>query len=300
MKAFPQAFVSGLPVIALAMAAALVGLLLSTPLDAQRRNRAKQEAAPFAVSQADILDSQDGYAVPLDSAFFPGETVHLRFLIDGYTRGAYDRVWLTWRVDSFGPSGDRFAMVESGSVDTELAAQDRDWKPIIRHSPTVPLHAEGGEYRVTVYVTDRLKDVTISKELLIHVRADSVRTADELTLRSFIISKTKGGPAYSEKLFEAGDTVWGQFFITGYEISDQNAFDVHAVLQFLDEEGKVLFDFKPQEQEGAPFYPRRWLPAVFQLNLDDNLQPGTYQIALKLEDRLGKQTYTVKQSFRVE
>ncbi len=300
MKAFPQAFVSGPPAIALAIAAALVGLLLTTPLEAQRRKRTKKEVVPFAVSQTDILDSQDGYPVPLDSAFFPGETVHVRFLVDGYTRGPYDRIWLTWRVESFGPLGDRLAMAETGGVDTEVAPQDRDWKPIIRYSPTIPPHAGGGEYRVAVHVTDRLNDVTVSKELPIQVRADSVRSGDELTVRSFTISKTEGGPAYREKLFEPGDTVWGQFFITGYKLSDENAYDVHAGLQFLDAEGKVLFDFKPQEQEDASFYPRRWLPAVFQLTLDENLLPGTYQIALKLDDRLGKQTYTAMQSFRVE
>lgn len=282
------------------MAAVLVGLLLTTPVEAQRRKRAKKEPKPFAISQADILDSQDGYPVPLDSAFFPGETVHLRFLVDGYTRGGYDRVWLTWNIDSFGPAGDRFVMAETGSIDTELAPQDRNWKPIIRHSPTIPPHAEGGKYRVTVLVTDQLKDVTVKGELLIHVRADQVQTASDLTVRSFTISKTEGGPAYTERLFEPGDTVWGQFFITGYKLSDDNAFDVHASLQFLDHEGKLLYDFVPQGQGGSPFYARRWLPAVFRLDLDENLLPGSYQIALKLDDRLGKQTYAARESFRVE
>ena len=299
MKAFPQAWPAR-SIFAVTLAAVLVGLLLATPVEGQRRKRTKKEPKPFAISQADILDSQDGYAVPLDSAFFPGETVHLRFSVEGYTRGDYDRVWLTWRFDSFGPSGDRFVMAETGSIDTELAPQDRKWKPIIRHSPTIPLHAEGGEYRITLHVTDQLKDVTVKRDLLIRVRADKVQSGNELTVRSFTLSKTEGGPAYHEKLYEPGDTVWGQFFITGYMLTDENAFDIDAGLQFLDGEGKVLYDFVPQEQQGSPFYPRRWLPAVFHLDLDQDLLPGSYQIALQLDDRLGKQTYTARQSFRVE
>lgn len=284
----------------IALAGVLAGLVYTNPAEAQRRRRKKKPPEPFAITQADILDSEDGYPIPLDSAFFPGETVHLRFYVDGYSRGEYDRVWITWRIDSFGPSGDRFVMAETGSVDTELAPQDKNWRPIIRHSPAIPDHAEAGVYTVTVRVTDELKAATVERKVAIRVRGESVAPGRELTVRRFVLTKTEGGAPYEQALFEPGDTIWGGFFITGYRLTETNSFDIHATLQFLDHEGKVLYNFRPQDEQGAPFYPRRWLPATFRLALDKALLPGRYQIALRINDRLGEQTYEARKPFWVE
>lgn len=284
----------------LALAGMLASLALAPTAEAQRRKRKKPPQQALAITKADILDSEDGYPIPLDSFFYPGETVHLRFLVDGYTRGEYDRVWLTWRIDSFGPTGDRFVMAETGGVDTELAPQDKNWRPVIRHTPAIPPHAEAGDYNVTVQVTDQLKSETVEHKMSIRVRGESVAPGKELTVRRLVLTKTEGGAPYEEAQFEPGDTIFGEFFITGYRLLDDNSFDVHADLQFLDQEGKVLFDFKPQGQQGASFYPRRWLPATFRLDLDKTLTPGSYQIGLKIDDRLGKQVYESRKPFLVE
>ena len=282
------------------LAVMLAGLVYTNPAEAQRRQRNQKTPKPFSITQAEILDSENGYPIPLDSDFFPGETVHLRFLVDGYSRGEFDRVWITWRIDSFGPSGDRFVMAEAGSVDTELAPQDKNWRPIIRHSPAIPDHAEEGLYTVTVRVTDELKPVTVECKVAIRVQGESVSPGRELTIRRFVLTRTEGGAPYAQALFRPGDTIWGEFFITGYRLTETNSFDVHATLQFLDNEGKVLFNFRPQDEQGAPFYPRRWLPATFRLDLDKTLLPGRYQIALRINDRLGEQTYEERKSFGVE
>ena len=282
------------------LAVMLAGLVYTNPAEAQRRQRNQKPPKPFSITQAEILDSENGYPIPLDSDFFPGETVHLRFLVDGYSRGEFDRVWITWRIDSFGPSGDRFVMAEAGSVDTELAPQDKNWRPIIRHSPAIPDHAEEGLYTVTVRVTDELKPVTVECKVAIRVQGESVSPGRELTIRRFVLTRTEGGAPYEQALFRPGDTIWGEFFITGYRLTETNSFDVHATLQFLDNEGKVLFNFRPQDEQGAPFYPRRWLPATFRLDLDKTLLPGRYQIALRINDRLGEQTYEERKSFGVE
>ena len=283
---------------------ALAGIIATSayapPAEAQRRKREKETPKPFAISKADILDSENGYPIPLDSFFYPGETVYLRFLVDGYSRGEYDRVWLTWRVDSFGPAGDRFVMAEAGGIDTELAPQDKNWRPVIRHAPVIPPHAEAGDYDVTVQVTDQLKKSTVEHKMVIRVRGESVAPGKELTVRRLVLMKTEGGAPYEQALFEPGDTIFGEFFITGYRLTDQNSFDVHAGLQFLDQEGEVLYDFRPQDQQGASFYPRRWLPATFRLDLDETLAPGSYQIGLRIDDRLGKQIYEARKPFRVE
>ena len=262
----------------LAASLALVGILAALayapPAGAQRRKRKKAPPKPLAIAQADILDSENGYPIPLDSFFYPGETVHLRFLVDGYSRGEYDRIWLTWRIDSFGPAGDRFVMAETGGVDTELAPQDNKWRPIIRHSPTIPPHAEAGDYNVTVQVTDQLKKATVKHKIAIRVRGESVTPGKELTVRRFVLMKTAGGAPYDDALFEPGDTIFGEFFITGYRLTDENSFDVHAGLQFLDQEGEVLFDFRPQDQQGASFYPTALAPRDIPPRSGRHTRPG--------------------------
>ena len=93
--------------------------------------------------------------------------------------------------------------------------------------------------------------------------------------------------------------MWATFYITGFQISADNSFDVHAELRLADQKGKVLFTFDPQEEQGSPFYPRRWLPANFQLDLDEDVLPGQYSIVLFLEDRLGDQSLREEKPFRV-
>jgi len=186
------------------LAVILAGSVYTNPAEAQRRQRNKKPPKPFSITQADILDSENGYPIPLDSDFFPGETVHLRFLVDGYSRGEFDRVWITWRIDSFGPSGDRFVMAEAGSVDTELAPQDKNWRPIIRHSPAIPDHAEEGLYIVTVRVTDELKPATVERKVAIRVRGESIAPGRELTIRRFVLTRTEGGAPYEQALFWSG------------------------------------------------------------------------------------------------
>ena len=140
--------------LALSMAV-MAGVLVAE----ERPGTATDEPSGLKIVKSDILYSEGGYSIPSESIFFPGETVYLRFEVDGYTRGEYDRVKLSWRIDSFGPGGDAFAMAEAGSIDSELAPQDKDWRPIIRHAPTIPAHAEAGGYQITLEVVGHVREV---------------------------------------------------------------------------------------------------------------------------------------------
>ncbi len=260
----------------------------------------KEHAPPrLEIVKADVLDSAGGYSIPPDSTFFPGETVYLRFEVGGYTRGEYDRVKLSWRIDSFGPGGDRFTMAEGGEIDTELAPQDSEWRPIIRHSPTVPPHAEAGGYRVLLKVVDELNRAQTSRRMVIHVRGQQVPPDNQLTVRNFTFSKVEGGAPLPELLLDPGTTVWATFYITGFHMAADNSFDVHAELELRDEEGEVLYTFDPQGEQGSPYYPRRWLPGSFRLDLDEDIRPGGYSIVLSLDDRLGNQSVQERKPFRV-
>ena len=257
------------------------------------------DSSGLQIVKADILDSEGGYSIPTDSVFFPGETVYLRFEVDGYTRGDYDRVKLSWRIDSFGPSGDPLVMAEVGSVQNELAPQDKDWRPIIRHAPRIPDYAEAGGYQVTLEVIDELNSTKATKHLVIQVRGQLVPKGKGLTVRSFVFSKVETGAPLPEAVLAPGDTLWGRFYITGFRTDPDNSFDVHAELELRDGAGELLFTFDPQGEQGSPYYPRRWLPGSFQLDLDNDIRPGSYSIVLLLLDKLGNQSLRRQKLFRV-
>ncbi len=279
--------------------ALLLALVLAPAAFAQRAERASKPEPQLSVATADILDSEDGYPVNAESLFYPGEKIFLLFKVAGYTRGQYDRVNVSWRIDSFGPQGERFVTAEKGGVDLELAPQDEKWMPIIRHSPMIPPHAGAGVYKVILTVTDELAEKEVTKEVAIHVGGARVEGSDSLTVRGLTFHRTKDGEKLPVAVYRPGDTVWVNFYITGYHLADDNSFDVASEVRMVSEDGDVVLSFEPEREQDATFYPRRWLPANLRLDLDPAVPPGKYTLLVLLHDRLAEKTHQSSYTFTV-
>ena len=258
------------------------------------------EASALNFHTVELLDSLNGYAIPLDSTFLPGETVHVLFQIGGYSVGANDRVLLRYRMDALDPAGRRFYMAEGGEFDTELAPQDENWKPTVQYSPTIPHHAGGGSYTVRITVTDELAERTISDELSVNVDGDRVLPSDELLVRDFRFSKSDGGTGLEDPVFSSGEQIWATFYITGYTMRKDNTYDVESSAWVLDADGEELYAFESQGDAGSPYYARLWLPAKFRLDLEESIPPGLYTVVLALTDRVGDARATERFAFRVQ
>ena len=132
-------------------AAALAALALSPC--ARADETASATAASLELVNLDLLDSRDGYAIPADSRYFPGETVHLYFQIKGYRVSNDYRVNLEYRLEALDPDGKRIYGAEGGRFDTDLAPQDEEWMPVVRYSPEIPARtAGGGTYKIEIEV----------------------------------------------------------------------------------------------------------------------------------------------------
>lgn len=245
----------------------------------------------------DLLDSRDGYAIPADSRFLPGERVHVYFQIKGYRVGRADRIFLRYEVAALDPNGRRFYSPASGEYDVELAPQDKNWMPVVRYSPRIPDHAGGGTYVVQIAVHDQLADETVEAEVPILVDGERVERADELLVRNFRFSKTENGDSLSNPEFRPGEEIWAAFFITGYETRENNTFDVESDAWVIDSEGERLFGFEPSGEGGRPYYPRLWLPAKLRLDLDETIPPGRYTVVLRLRDRVAGSEIMQRYSF---
>ena len=271
---------------------ALLGATAAIPL-------AEKPPAAFSVVNIEILDSEDGYPVPGDSIFFTGETVHMTYNIAGFTVSPPERVRLQYRTEFHGPGGKRFALPEGGRIDTELAPQDEDWLPLVRVAATLPLHGESGTYKILLRITDLLSDRKATREVPVFVRGENIATSRSLIVRNLSFTRSEGGEKLPAPAYRPGDTVWANFYITGYEIAEDNSFNVESELEILDQEDEVLYAFEPAGERGAPFYPRRWLPASFRLDLEEGIPLGEYFVRVLVHDRLSDNTYQTKEVFVV-
>ena len=254
---------------------------------------------PLELVNLDLLDSRDGYAIPADSRFLPGERVHVYFQIKGYRVGQADRILLHYEVAALDPNGRRFYSPVSGEYDVELAPQDKNWMPVVRYSPRIPDHAGGGTYVVQITVYDELADETIEAEVPILVDGQRVERADELLVRNFRFSKAENGDPLVNPEFRPGEEIWAAFFITGYETRENNTFDVESDAWVLDAEGEELFGFQPSGEGGRPYYPRLWLPAKLRLDLEETIPPGQYTVVLRLRDHVAGSETMQRYSFRI-
>ena len=144
-------------------------------------------------------------------------------------------------------------------------------------------------------------ETSLTVPILVH--GDNVETSTTLLIRNLVFSRERGGEALSTPAYSAGETVWARFHITGYSLAEDNSFDVASSLEVTTErekDNKVLFRFTASGERGRPFYPRRWLPAEFRLDLDKNLSPGVYTVLISVQDRLGGKTFESRRHCRVK
>lgn len=257
------------------------------------------DKAALGLVNLDLLDSRDGYAIPLDSRFLPGETIHVYGQVRGYFVDDEERVRLRYEANALDPGGRSFYMSEGGVIDVEVAPQDENWMPVVRYSPRIPEHAGGGAYTIRIEVRDELADASIQVSLPITVDGDRVEGADQLLIRDFRFSKAEGGAELEEPVFRPGETIWATFFITGYETRTDNTFDVASEAWVIDAEGERMFSFDSRSETGSPYYPRLWLPAKFRLDLEETIPPGSYAVVLRLRDRVGGTDATRQHAFAV-
>jgi hypothetical protein len=247
----------------------------------------------------DLLDRRDGFAIPADSRFLPGETVHVYFQIDGYQVGREYRISLSYEMRAIDPDGRSFYEAEGGKIDVELAPQDKDWMPVVRYSPRIPDHAGGGAYSIQIVVRDELAEKSVSVQLPVEVDGSRVQSADQLLVRNFGFLRAESRTPLEDPVFEAGEEIWAEFFITGYKTRDDNTYQVESDAWVQDAAGEKLFDFEPAGEAGSPFYPRLWLPAKLRLELDESIPSGRYAVVLRLRDRVGGAEAIERYDFRI-
>jgi hypothetical protein len=256
----------------------------------------------FKIIDAGIRQTEDGPLVEKGTTFVPGEVIFFSCHLDGYQVSADHRVSIQYQFSAVDPANVPVAEPVNGKVDTELALEDKEWKPKIRQTVLVPPLAEPGIYKMRFFAKDELGGAVVSTEAVFEVHGHSVEPSDTLVVRNFRFSRTEddAGPL-KLAAYRPGDTIWAHFDITGFRLGTGNLRDVAYVLSVSGPGGRVLLaPREPTVDKGSSFYPMKYVPCTISLNLQRDIRPDEYTITVTAQDRIGNQTYESKQTFRVE
>ena len=279
---------------------ALLSLVLAAPAP----------AANLAIQRMALHQYEDGPVVGATYEYLPGETAWFSARLSGYQREKRDDhegARLQWEVRALDPSGLLLEPAQSGRIDERLLPEDQDWIPKITMSFTVPSFAPRGVYRIPVTVRDEVAGATVTGELEFHVRGEEAPDEASFGVRNFrFLAREDDRFALRPAVFQRGGTMFARFDMVGYKLEEHNRFWVNYGIAIVDpppdaeSPEKVLYaqpDALTDTQE--PFYPQRWVPGAFSLNLDADAPTGPHTLVITVRDKLGGGVKEIREAFEV-
>ncbi len=268
-----------------------------------QQTRAAEEKS-LKVEQMLLSPSEDGPPFPSDSRFVPGEVVFFSCHVSGFARQGEEppKMYLSFLIGVKDANGIPIEAPEAGKVSEALSPQDKEWRPKIRHTVTIPPFAASGRYVLTVQVRDELAKTETVGSVSLEVVGKKVEPSATLVARNFrFLRSEEDGAALKIAAYAQGDTVWARFDMTGYKLGEKNEYDVEYGLKVLRPGGDVTFERAQAAQEkNETFYPQRYTPGILSLTIPKDMQKGEYTIVLSIRDNLGKQSYETREKFSVE
>jgi hypothetical protein len=267
------------------------------------RGAEKLEIEKFALRQF-----EDGPALAASHEFLPGETIYWSFRVRGFhvkktENDAGDQeshMKLTWTVSETDPKGVPIEKGRSGHVEARVFDQDKDWTPRAADSFVVPPLAPSGIYRATVSVKDESAEATSTLEF--KVKGDTIEPSETLIGHDvrFLRSENDAIPQRNPT-YQAGDTLWVRFDITGYKFGEKNKYDVEYGLAILRANGETMFTQPVAAKETSEsFYPQHYVPGLLSLGLNNDLPKGSYTLVITMRDKIGNQTWESREKFQVQ
>jgi hypothetical protein len=259
----------------------------------------------LAVERLALHAFEDGPVLPSGYEALPGETLYFSGRLAGYQVQKKEderAVRLLWDARVSDSAGVLLEKPFSGKIEEALTPEDKTWVPKFLFSFIVPPFAGSGTYKVEVHVKDQIASQELNATLEFHVRGHLVEPSDTLTARNFKFLQSEDDTSgLTTPIYHPGEMLWAKFDMTGYKLGPDNQFSVEYGLAIEDSAGKQLFS-QPvaADQNGSPFYPKRYVPGVLSLSLDKNVAKGTYVLVVILRDQTGQQIHEERQPFRVD
>lgn len=265
-------------------------------------------AEKLVIEKFALRQFEDGPALPASHEFLPGETIYWSFRVHGFHINKTENdvgdqeshMKLAWTVRATDPKDVLIEKERTGRVEARVFDQDKDWTPRAADSFVIPPLAPSGIYHATVTVKDESGEATSTLEF--KVRGDTIEPSDTLIghdvrfLRSENDAVVLKNPAY-----QAGDTLWVRFDITGYKFGEKNKYDVEYGLAILRANGETMFTQPVAAKETSEsFYPQHYVPGLLSLGLNKDLPKGSYTLVITMRDKIGNQTWESRNTFQVQ
>jgi hypothetical protein len=262
-------------------------------------------ASQMIVERTAIQQIEDGPLVTLDYEFRPGETVYYSFRLAKFETIEDDdkqKLQLTYRIEVKDPRGTPVVEPYAGKITTEMLPEDRNWTPKGRWSFNLPDYAEGGKYTITLIAQDLIGKTEARATSVFVVNNRNLEPADALVVRSFgFYPSEESVRILDPAVYKAGELVWVKFDLTGYKLGPANEMDVQYGLTVLDPSGKVsLAQPEAAREKFQGYYPKRWVPAIFNLTLPPNVTLGVYTLVLTIRDHIGNQDLELRRDFTIQ
>ena len=270
-------------------------------------------AADLSFQRLSLHDYEDGPLIQPGYEYLPGETVWFSARMAGYSRqpedaeSQLDHARLTWQMRPADASGTLIIPPMRGVIDETLRPEDKDWTPKFIANFQVPEYAPRGVYKIPVIVRDEISRAEVSGQIEFRVRAEEAPPKDAaFGLRDFrFLAKEDDRFPLKPAVFRQGTGLFARFEIVGYKLEGNNHFSVEYGLAILgppsaEGEAKPLFTQATAAAEaGESFYPQRWIPAGFGLNLEKDVPIGQHTLVLTLRDKLSGATQEFRETFEV-
>jgi hypothetical protein len=261
----------------------------------------------LAIIDAGVEQSEDAPFVPSDYQFLPGDFVYFSFQIAGFSIKSNEaedvrRISLAYVVSPQDSKGVPLTPPNSGTVQTDLNPEDKNWMPKRRVSFLLPSYIASGEFRIHVVVKDLLGKNETAKEFPFRVGGVTVRPSSITAVQNFRFLRQENDRVPLEvPAYRPGDTIYTSFEIVGFEVGPQNHYQIAYGVTVLRPNGKPFLE-KPKaaEYENASFYPAQFIPGTFALTTSADTPKGEYVIILTVRDLTSNQSCQTKEAFSIE
>jgi hypothetical protein len=263
-------------------------------------------AKDLVIERPAIQQIEDGPPIDGSFEFLPGETAYLSFRIQGFGTKEKDDEFrslsLKYTIEVTDPSGIPAVEKFAGAVATDVRNEDKEWSPRVRREIRLPDFAVRGKYKIALAVRDEVSSEEAKAEVTLTVRARDVAPSEELVVRNFGFYKTENDRRpMTQAIYHPEEPIVVRFDITGYKLGEKNAIDVEYGIQLVGPDEKaVISQPLAAAEKSSSFYPRRWLPVTFRLDLPENPKKGQYSLSMEIRDKLAGKNLEVKQTLEVE
>jgi hypothetical protein len=260
-------------------------------------------AAPGKLTaQLALHQFEDGPELALTHEFLPGETIYISCRITGFQPPKPDeRVKLEWELQGADAAGLLIEKPKSGKIEATVLAEDRNWIPKFIETMVIPPFAPTGDYKLAVKVREQASGSEAAAEVKLIVRGHQVELSDTLIARNFHFFRSEQDRApLRDSVYHSGEMLWARFDITGFKLGPNNHFDVEYGLAILKDGQQVFAQPAAASESNESFYPQRYVPGALSLSVDPSVPKGAYTLVVTMRDKVGNQSFDLKEAFRVE